>query len=384
MTADFFQYIIQHFKNGLPFVTYRKPNDYTVKAFLQNDATLHTVSDYSESGFVFAPFDDREEAVLLPLETSEVIEASSENLSVGLYQTYKPLSEAGKSEHIQLVEKGVKAIKGGAFQKVVLSRCEEKNIGKDTNPIIIFKRLLQQYPTAFVYCWFHPKVGLWLGATPETLLTLENNRFTTMALAGTQAYKGTLDVNWGEKERQEQQFVTDFIVDSLERVEGSGQVAVSKQETVRAGNLLHLKTTITSNLKPSVAEGLPKVRPETLNLKLLLKELHPTPAVCGLPKESAKQFILKNEGYDRAFYTGFLGELNLKETKPRNRNRRNVENSAYASVKTVSRLFVNLRCIQLQGNQALVYVGGGITADSVPENEWEETVNKAQVMGSVL
>ena len=91
--------------------------------------------------------------------------------------------------------------------------------------------------------------------------------------------------------------------------------------------------------------------------------LHPTPAVCGLPKEEAKQFILDNELYNRDFYTGFLGELNLKGQ---------------------TNLYVNLRCMQLKDNRISIYVGGGITADSNAENEWEETVIKAKVMKNAL
>ena len=112
--------------------------------------------------------------------------------------------------------------------------------------------------------------------------------------------------------------------------------------------------------------------------------MHPTPAVCGYPKQKAKDFILQNETYSRAYYTGFLGELNLKQSKTRNTNRRNVENNAYATVKTYSNFYVNLRCMQFKDDKALIYVGGGITKDSVAENEWEETLNKTKTIGNVL
>jgi len=167
------------------------------------------------------------------------------------------------------------------------------------------------------------------------------------------------------------EFVTDFLVSSLQSSVSSFNV--SEVKTIKAGNLLHLQTRITGNLKP-----------QTSSLKSLLGKLSPTPAVCGLPKEKAKQFILKNENYNREFYTGFLGELNLQETKSRNTNRRNVENNAYVSIKKVSNLYVNLRCMQLKNSKALIYVGGGITKDSIPEKEWEETVSKSLVMKSTL
>ncbi|MEM6517510.1 MAG: chorismate-binding protein, partial [Bacteroidota bacterium] len=112
--------------------------------------------------------------------------------------------------------------------------------------------------------------------------------------------------------------------------------------------------------------------------------LHPTPAVCGFPKLDAKQFILENENYNRQYYTGFLGELNFKNRRTRNTNRRNVENSAYGSFRLESDLFVNLRCMQIIKNEAHIYVGGGVTRDSTPEKEWEETTNKAATMMDVL
>ncbi len=119
-------------------------------------------------------------------------------------------------------------------------------------------------------------------------------------------------------------------------------------------------------------------------MKEIISALHPTPAVCGLPKEKAKKFILSEENYDREFYTGFLGELNLQKNVQRSRTRRNVENLAYRAVKKETGLYVNLRCMKIEDGKAVLFVGGGITKDSVPEDEWEETVNKAQTMKKVL
>ena len=69
------------------------------------------------------------------------------------------------------------------------------------------------------------------------------------------------------------------------------------------------------------------------------------------------------KNYNRAYYSGYLGELNISgETS----------------------LFVNLRCMQLNNTIASVYIGGGITIDSISENEWEETVAKAEIMKQVL
>ena len=106
--------------------------------------------------------------------------------------------------------------------------------------------------------------------------------------------------------------------------------------------------------------------------------------MCGLPKPEAKEFILNHERYSRAYYTGFLGELNLKTEKKRASTRRNVENLAYGAIKKHTHLFVNLRCMEVDASGAQLYVGGGITASSNPQAEWEETVNKLQTIARAL
>ncbi|MEO8933993.1 MAG: chorismate-binding protein [Xanthomarina sp.] len=382
MTSDdFLQDIQQQFNNQLPFVVYRKPHEIAVKAMLQNTDKLHIINDYSEKGFVFAPFDAKKPSVLIPFEASLSIKCASVDLSsykeeymkevdVNTIENKSQVTESDKQYHIDLVQKGITAINEEQFEKVVLSRREALELS-EVNPLETFKSLLQNYPTAFVYCWYHPEIGLWLGATPERLISTEGSRFKTMALAGTQKYEGSVAVVWQNKEKEEQQFVTDFILQSLE--ETTESIHVSEVKTVKAGNLLHLQTNISGILDF-----------KNSGFKDLLFQLHPTPAVCGMPKEVSKQFILKNENYNREFYTGFLGELNLQEKTTRNSNRRNVENNAYASIKNVSNLFVNLRCMQILDKKALIYIGGGITKDSNPEAEWHETCAKALVMKKVL
>lgn len=369
---DFFERIEAHFQDELPFVVYRKPNKGLLTARLQNTNDLHIIEDFTEKGFVFSPFDAIEKTVLIPDIISEVIttiEAFTIPDKIGIELNNSSDLKASKKFHVNLVESGIEAINSSNLKKVVLSRQETVEV-TERNPISIFKNLLNTYKSAFVYCWYHPKVGLWLGATPETLIKIEGNRFSIMALAGTQDYNGSLDVVWQDKEKQEQQFVTDFIVDNLKPSVDSFKV--SDVETVKAGNLVHLKTMISAQLKPSTP------------LKHVIEVLHPTPAVCGLPKDAAKQFILKNEDYNREFYTGFLGELNGEKTIAARSSKRNIENRAYAVTRTSTQLYVNLRCMQLKNEQAIIYVGGGVTESSNAESEWQETVSKSVVIKSIL
>lgn len=344
-----FDKVIRCYNENLPFVIYRKPNINTISGFFRpNDALIYTTS-FKESGFVFAPFNANKKNLLFPTEQSEEFHETI-NLKfddAALEKTFL-VDETAKEKHINLVEKTIAKIETSDLKKIVISRNELVKMDQ-FNLIEIYKKLLQNYKNAFVYCWYHPKVGLWFGATPETLLNIENDVFKTMSLAGTQVDNGQEKPVWKSKELEEQQLVTDFIEHQLKNI--SSHLKIDKIETIKAGNLLHLRTKVEGKLS------------EKSDLKSLVRALHPTPAVCGLPRNLAKDFILENENYDRRFYTGFLGELNINKK---------------------SSLFVNLRCMQIQNNTAIIYVGGGITKDSIAKNEWQETVLKSKTIKKVL
>ena len=367
MFSDFLEKVDYQYKAGLPFTAYRKPNEAQVKAIFQNDMVIHEAKNFTEEGFVFAPFDSTSPAILLKPNKTETSIFSKKSNYFPDVDCEIDVSEVEKVSHINLVNEGIEEIKNGRLRKVVLSRAIKTET--EINPISIFERLLDTYSSAFCYIWFHPKIGLWLGATPEKFLKLENGQLRTNSLAGTQPFTGNLEPTWGNKEREEQQLVTEYIHEALKEI--ASDVLVSKVSTIKAGNLLHLKTSISGKINPNL---LPEI----------IKRLHPTPAVCGLPKEVSKNFILKHENYDREFYTGFLGELNLTSQTKRNSDRKNIENGAYRSIKKSTELFVNLRCLQVVDHKAVIYVGGGITKDSHPEREWEETANKSRTMLKVL
>lgn len=341
--------------SGSPFVIYKKSEEGQVKGLFQNNSELYYSKNLSESGFVFSPFESSAESILLPVEKCDSFYADLADLTIEEHFVDVSLNskKSEKEKHLKLVEKGVLAIQNGELEKVVLSRKEVVEFD-NFDVKIVFQKLLAAYPSTFVYCWFHPKVGFWMGATPETLIKTKNNHFKTMALASTQNYKGRTDVVWGEKEIKEQQFVTDFIQSNLAEID----LKISKPFTLKAGSLLHICSEISGELTSKE------------QLLHLVRTLHPTPAVCGLPKEAAKKFILKNENYEREFYTGFLGEIHCKSE-----NQQKMEET---------NLFVNLRCMQLKNQKAFVYIGGGITINSNAEKEWEETVAKSAIMKRVL
>lgn len=342
------EYIQESFREKLPFVAYKKPNKNLLKGIFQQDDALCTVDQYSELGFVFAPFDSKRQSILIPTEKSKYFEEELGEINI-VFEEKKMINNlSSKEKHIQLIESGVEAIRNSQLKKVVLSRKEKVSLEK-FHLLETFQKLLHYYPNAFVYVWFHPKVGLWLGASPETLLKINGNKFATMSLAGTQLYVDANEVNWSDKELEEQQFVTDYITENLAKV--CVEVQKGDLETVKAGKLTHLKTNIFGTFNV-----------QNTSVKTLINVLHPTPAVCGLPKEASRNFILENEHYDRSFYTGFLGELN----------------------EGASEFYVNLRCMQIENDHANIYVGGGITKASNSISEWKETVSKSETMKRVL
>lgn len=351
--SPIFEKVKLHLKQNLPFVVYRKPNSRTVIGVFQVNDHLYFSENFKEEGFLFSSFLD-DKPIVFPLEHSEIKFAAPHLAEANEGKFIESVTnESDREDFITLVQRGINAINDGTFSKVVLSRVEFLNV-PDFDLEKVFERMLQHYSTAFCYCWFHPKVGMWMGATPEKLLHAKDKSFNTMSLAGTQTFQGNDVVFWKNKEREEQEFVTSFIVENLKNE--TSHVQLSNPYTTRAGNLLHIRTDIEGTLN------------DDSNLKNVVDILHPTPAVCGLPKQSARDFILENEGYEREFYTGFLGELNL------NVNTNDIE----------SDLYVNLRCMKIQGKQVQVYVGCGITKDSNPEAEWEETVNKTKTMKRIL
>ncbi|REH01667.1 isochorismate synthase [Flavobacterium aquicola] len=350
---DFFSKIKLHKEQNLPFVLYSKPNSIAAICFLQQNDVLYTVSDFTENGFVFASFDEKQ-LVLIPAKESEIITAELENIDIEPVEIDDLVfDEEAKIQYEDLVAKGIQAIENDEFKKVVLSRSETIDLTV-FDFTVTFQQLTQLYPATFRYCFYHPKIGMWMGATPEQLLKANGSVFATTALAGTQKANDEASISWEQKEKDEQQYVTDFIVKKLHEIALS--VKVTEPYNIKAGSIWHIKTDISGVLNKNSTLG------------QVIGALHPTPAVCGLPKKKAMAFIIENENYYRTFYSGFLGELN----------------SGLASAAVSSDLFVNLRSMQIKNNKAVLYMGCGITRESIPEKEWEESVNKSMTMKRVL
>ncbi|MBG8555521.1 chorismate-binding protein [Hymenobacter guriensis] len=266
---------------------------------------------------------------------------------------------ASRPEYETLVAAGVGAIEAGTVRKVVSSRAVRRPLPPGFDALAAFEELQTRYPNAFVSLVSAPGAGTWLGATPEVLAEIdETNTFRTMALAGTQPLLPGMKpatAKWAHKDIEEHALVARYIVNCFKQLR-LREYDEQGPRTVVAGQLLHLRTDFAVHLDqvpfPSLGTD-------------MLRLLHPTPAVGGVPRQPALDFLRHHEAYDRAYYAGFLGPVNLPDAG-------------------VTRLFVNLRCLQLRPSEAILYAGTGLTIDSDPAREWQETELKLRTVGAIL
>ena len=328
------------------FVFYRLPHSEIVLCNFQEDNSLTLTNDFKINGFVMSRFDSFLPTVFISDKNQHQFEYKTKD-----FQTKDPealyVSEH-KASFVDLVKKTKKAIESGSLKKLVVAR--NMIIRGALDAFQLFTHLLTLYPSAMVYFWHHPKAETWVGASPEKLFSIHSGQLTSMALAGKLPFNSKEKYHWGDKERVEQEWVRDTLQNDLEALFPWAEVKCSETFTRRAGNVVHLCNEFS-------------VEVEQVNLTTLLKKLHPTPAVGGIPVEEGIRFLSKHENLDRAYYTGFLGPI--------------------IGVDQID-LFVNLRCAQITPQGILLYVGAGITQDSDPEKEWEETQNKAKTLLAAL
>ncbi|MDR1644879.1 MAG: isochorismate synthase [Tannerellaceae bacterium] len=334
------------------FAIYRLPGSPVVRFVPQRANTspslLYRMEDLNEeSGFVIAPF---EISALCPIVLirpgREMILPAPEGKDLFPHIGKRPPSAGADAAYESRFNAFIAPIREKRFRKLVLSRSLDIDREEGFSPEEAFFRACTNYTRSYVYLFHTPATGTWLGCTPEILLSGGNDRWKAVALAGTQALCGeALPETWDDKNLIEQMLVAHYIREQLAscgiRPEENGPY------TVRAGYLAHLRTDFYFSL------------PDIRRIGLLLKLLHPTPAVLGLPKEEARRFIPAHEGYDRRYYSGFAGWLDPKgETD----------------------LYVNLRCMQIHPQAFTLYAGGGLLLSSRLEDEWRETEDKLLTM----
>lgn len=262
-----------------------------------------------------------------------------------------------KQHYVELVQKCKEHIEEGYYQKIVPSRRSRYNYPKEFHPVKELIKLCRSYENAFVSLVYTPDNGLWLGASPELLIETENDQyFRTVSLAGTQGIPDNFDLSraaWTQKEIEEQALVSRYIINCFKQIR-LREFSEHGPKTVKAGNLIHLKTSFEVDMK---ATNFPELA------TVMLKLLHPTSAVCGMPMKPAANFLEQHEGYNRGYFSGYLGPVNQQGN---------------------TSVFVNLRCTQLFKDAGIIFAGAGVTEDSIPELEWNETEIKFRTLLNVF
>lgn len=261
-------------------------------------------------------------------------------VSSALPQDSNHFTPETKDEYLKNLANVIDVINQNQLPKLVYSR---RKIITDFHKIDLsksFKNLCDSYPNAFRYIFTDEK-NAWMGAFSEVLgkFNKKAHTFETMSLAGTLP----VSESWSEKEIEEQKPVTEYIRNILKNY--SDDIEESATYDHVSGNIKHLRTDFKAMIRPE-------------NLDLIIQQLHPTPAVCGIPKDFCKEKIRELEKFPRELYAGYI----KIETE---------ENIYY---------FVNLRCCKLYQDSVHIFVGGGITAQSSPEKEWRETELKSEAI----
>lgn len=353
-------------KTDIGFALYRLPWTDECTLVLQTKGEVVQLKDINElngqKGFVIAPFAPSEAHPLVLVRPDVVATdwdairktmfSSSENYV--FFNEKHSFTDSNPATSLDAYREAfgrfIAPLRENTFQKLVLSRTDTCRLDKEFSPLRTFVKACNNYPRMMIYLCHTSATGTWIGTTPEILLSGKGDEWQTVALAGTMPMDGELmPQEWSKKNLEEQAMVANYI---RRIVKAHGSKCVEKGPyTARAGQLVHLKSDFFFRLK------------KTDMLGHLLDELHPTPAVCGIPKAEAYHFITENEIHQRKYYTGFVGWIDPHEQTD---------------------VYVNLRCMEICGDTATLYAGGGILPSSEVMAEWEETNEKLKTIKHII
>lgn len=342
------------------FAIYRLPHQDTATIVRQTEGApdeLHSCWALNgRKGFVIAPFEVGRGLPLLLIRPDEVEHVLVADIPLDADEPVaRPVSCNNRAYYSIDFANFHAQLERGTFRKIVLARCSDVTMPVSPSPMALFRRACDLYPRMFISLVDTPTSGCWLTATPEILLEGEGQHWQTIALAGTMKLEGEQlagegeTLNWTTKNIQEQRYVATYIAECLEQF--TRDFREEGPYTVRAANLVHLRSDFSFTLPASDRIG------------DLLQQLHPTPAVCGLPKSETLRFIVGNEHMPRRYYSGFMGMLDPDAQ---------------------THLYVSLRCMNIDGNTCHLYAGGGLLKGSAEEQEWQETEAKLETMRRCL
>lgn len=270
--------------------------------------------------------------------------------------TYRGITTTSISQQMwrERIEAATTRLRRGDLDKVVLARAIDVELSQAIHPYQLWKQLHVQFPHAMVF-----SMDGFVGASPELLVGRSNNTVTAQPMAGTTKRTGDQRVDaaaadellLSEKNRLEHQITIDMVHDVL-LSHCSYLDAQPAPTVVAAGPVQHLATMVSGQLSDPAPTALE-----------FAAELHPTPAVGGFPYEVAIDLMGELESVPRGRYAGPVGWVDTNGN---------------------GRFAVGIRSVELSGNSGRLFVGVGVVADSDPDAEYDETVQKSRAMLDAL
>ncbi len=269
---------------------------------------------------------------------------------------YEPTPE----EYAHNIASAVEVLRQSQIEKVVLARSVKGSVSDPIEPGPLINRLRQREPSCTLYSIPIGGAQRFIGASPELLLERKGNVAACNPLAGTISLPANVPPkdyeSWllgSAKNLHEHKLLVDEIVAILrtyfERVTSDEQPSIMTLRTVA-----HLSSWV----KASEARG---VSPSAITL---LRALHPTAAVCGIPREAAHELLSRLENHDRGHYAGPVGWIDSEGN---------------------GQWWVGIRGVVLDGPNFEAWAGAGIVSESDPIAEREETKDKlSSVLTSIL
>ncbi|MFM7425216.1 MAG: isochorismate synthase MenF [Elainella sp.] len=244
------------------------------------------------------------------------------------------------------------AIHNRAYKKLVLAHAVDVCAEQPFDGARSLHQLRQLHPDCAVFSVGNGQGQSFIGASPERLLSLQNGQLITDALAGSAPRGQTVPEDaclaqrllQNDKERREHQLVVEFIAQQLLEL-GLVPVHAPTPTLLQLSNIQHLHTPIRATTQ--------------LHPLQILAALHPTPAVAGMPRQTACTEILHYESFDRSLYAAPLGWIDAQGN---------------------AEFVVGIRSALLDGNRARLYAGAGIVAGSDPDREFAEVKLKLQAL----
>jgi menaquinone-specific isochorismate synthase len=284
--------------------------------------------------------------------------SASNRLAKSNYNSKIEIIDRGTERFKNSVISALELIKNNHISKIVLAHCIEVIAGRKISVIDCLSKLRDRHPDCYIFAANNGKGQVFLGASPERLIGIQNRQSIVDALAGS-APRGktpTEDAEFAnlllssEKERREHHAVLEFITDRLQKL-GLNPQAAQVPQILPLANIQHIWT-------PVQAVVTQKVSPLQI-----ISLLHPTPAVAGTPTQIACQYIRQFEPFERGLYAAPLGWINHQGD---------------------AEFIVGIRSALIEGDRAKLYAGAGIVAGSDPDQEFAEIQLKLQPLLKAL